>query len=390
VSERLAVLEPEVGIVARLGGDEFAILSSVPNGGDEFRLATQVHAALADPVTLDGLRVDVTASVGVAVHVDPAEDFATLMRHADVAMYEAKQRGDTVAIYEPRSDHNSPERLGLLTEFRQALETNDRDQIAMHYQPQVAFDTGRVVGMEALLRWRHPVHGLIGTQELLQVAEHTSVMHLLTRRVIDDVVAQAAAWAADGVTLRASFNASARDLYSGDIVSHLAMQLERHQVPPNQIQLEITESALMADPGRAMATTARISALGVAVALDDFGTGYSSLQHLRKLPLSELKIDRSFVSGMAHNSDDAAIVASIVGMARSLGLRTVAEGVENEYTSKLLADIGCTMAQGWHTARPMPADHVTVWLDQYGRRSERARADLTARQRRQALPLSAA
>ena len=139
-----------------------------------------------------------------------------------------------------------------------------------------------------------------------------------------------------------------------------------------------------------MATTARISALGVAVALDDFGTGYSSLQHLRKLPLSELKIDRSFVSGMAHNSDDAAIVASIVGMARSLGLRTVAEGVENEYTSKLLADIGCTMAQGWHTARPMPADHVTVWLDQYGRRSERARADLTARQRRQALPLSAA
>jgi len=284
------------------------------------------------------------------------------MRHADIAMYEAKQRGDTIVIYERQSDHNTPESLGLLSDFRQALETNNRQQSEMPYQPQVTLDTAQVVGVEALLRWRHPRHGLISTQELLQVAENTSIMHLLTQRVIDDVVAQVAAWSAQGVTLRASFNVSSRDLYSGDIVTYLAGQLARHAVPPEQIQVEITESALMGDPTRALGTTARIAALGVAISLDDFGTGYSSLQHLRKLPLTELKIDRSFVSGMASNGDDAAIVASTVRMAQSLGLRTVAEGVETQYTSQLLANVGCMLAQGWLTARAMPGAEIPTWL----------------------------
>jgi EAL domain-containing protein (putative c-di-GMP-specific phosphodiesterase class I) len=296
------------------------------------------------------------------------EDFATLMRHADVAMYEAKQRGDTVAAYEPRTDHNTPERLGLLTDFRRALESGESRQISMHYQPQVSLATGQVVGVEALLRWRHPTYGIIGTQELLHVAEQTSVMQLLTVRVIEDVVAQVAAWARQGVRLRASVNISARDLYSGDVASHLAAQLNRHHVSPSQIQVEITESALMADPKRALETTGRIAALGVAVALDDFGTGYSSLQHLRRMPLSELKIDKSFVAGMASNSDDAAIVASTVQMAHWLGLRTVAEGVESEQTRSMLADIGCLVAQGWLTARAMPGDEVPGWLCDYAAR----------------------
>jgi diguanylate cyclase len=365
VGKRLAAVDLGDGMVARLGGDEFAVLAPVLDDAEADRLAGQILASLSEPLTLDGLRVDVTASIGVAVGVYCKDDFATLMRHADVAMYEAKQRGDAVAAYEPRADHNTPQRLALLTDFRHALETGDSDQIALHYQPQVSLATGQVVGMEALLRWRHPTYGIIGTQELLHIAEHTSVMQLLTRRVIEDVVAQVAAWAKQGVELRASLNISARDLYSGDFASHLAAQLNRQHVSPSQIQVEITESALMADPKQALETTGRIAALGVAVALDDFGTGYSSLQHLRRMPLSELKIDKSFVAGMAANTDDAAIVASTVQMAHSLGLRTVAEGVESEYTRSMLADIGCLVAQGWLTARAMPGDEVPGWLAQH-------------------------
>jgi diguanylate cyclase len=362
VARRLSDVGPDDGVVARLGGDEFAIVATV-RGQDEARtLADQVVETLSQPVVLDGLRLDVTASIGIAVRFDHGEDFATLMRHADIAMYEAKQRGDGVCFYEPCTDTNTPERFGLLADFRRALESGDRTQVAMHYQPQVALDSGRVVGVEALLRWVHPTYGAIGTQELLRVAEHTAVMQLLTRRVIDDVVAQVATWAADGLRLRASMNISARDLYSGDIVAHLAERLTEYAVPPELIQIEITESALMADPVRALATTSRIANLGVEISLDDFGTGYSSLQHLRKLPLSEVKIDRTFVAGMAANGDDAAIVASTVGLARSLGLRTVAEGVENEYTRALLASTGCTLAQGWLTAKAMPGPHVAGWL----------------------------
>ena len=201
------------------------------------------------------------------------------------------------------------------------------------------------------------------------MAEHTSVMHLLTTYVIDEVLAQVTAWEAAGIRLRASLNISARDLYSGDIVRCLSERLARYDVPPDRIQLEITESAIMADPNRALATTSSLSDLGVAISLDDFGTGYSSLQHLRKIPLTELKIDRSFVAGLAHNSDDATIVASTVEMARSMGLRTVAEGVENEYTRRLLAELGCTLAQGWFTARPMPAEQFSQWLTDHGVRT---------------------
>jgi diguanylate cyclase (GGDEF)-like protein len=362
VAQRLADVGSADGVVARLGGDEFAIVAYVRSEAEARSLGDRVVAALGRPVVLDGLRLDVTASIGIAIRFDHGEDFATLMRHADIAMYEAKQRGDTVCVYEPCTDTNTPERFGLLADFRRALEAGDRTQIAMHYQPQVSLETGRVVGVEALLRWVHPTYGPIGTQDLLRVAEHTAVMQLLTRRVIDDVVEQVAAWSSKGLALRASVNISARDLYSGDVVTHLADRLREHTVPPELIQIEITESALMADPARALATTTRIANLGVEVSLDDFGTGYSSLQHLRKLPLSEVKIDRTFVAGMAANGDDAAIVASTVGLARSLGLRTVAEGVENEYTRGLLASTGCTLAQGWLTAKAMPGPQIPGWL----------------------------
>ena len=362
VARRVAAVPTRGGTIARLGGDEFAIVATTGSVRQADDLAQTVVRALADPVTLDGLRVDVTASIGIARYTDDREDFATLMRHADVAMYEAKKRGNTIATYAARADENSPERLGLLTDFRDALESGDRDQITMHYQPQVSLVTDEVEAVEALLRWRHPVYGPIKTDEVLSIAEHSSVMQLLTLRVIDDVVAQLAEWSANGINLRASLNVSARDLYSNEVVLRLADQLRAYEVDPGQLQIEITESALLADPARAQVTVARIAALGVAVSLDDFGTGYSSLQHLRKLPITEIKVDRSFVGGMADNRDDAAIVRSTVEMARSLGIRTVAEGVETEYTRELLADIGCTLAQGWHTGYPMTGVDFTEWL----------------------------
>jgi diguanylate cyclase (GGDEF)-like protein len=361
VARRLAALEPADGAVARLGGDEFAILLGTDDPTQALELARSVVASLSEPLTLDGLRVDVTASVGVAAHARD-EDFGTLLRHADIAMYEAKRRGNAIAVYEPRADQHSPLQLSLLTDFRTALESDDREQIAIAYQPQVSLVDGQVEGVEALLRWHHPEYGLINTQDLLCLAEHSSVMHLLTLRVITDVAAQLGEWSREGVRLRASINVSARDLYSEDIVSHLAVQLARNRIDPAQLQVEITESALMADPTRALATVNGIAELGVAVSLDDFGTGYSSLQHLRKMPITEIKIDRSFVAGMADNRDDAAIVRTTVDLATSLGIRTVAEGVENEYTRRLLQETGCSLAQGWLTARPMPAEQLTSWL----------------------------
>jgi predicted signal transduction protein with EAL and GGDEF domain len=363
VSRRIAEVRPDGATAARLGGDEFAVIASTKDTDEAQRIGTALVRSLAEPITLDGLRIDATASVGIAVHCE-GEDFATLMRHADVAMYEAKKRGDSVALHVAGTAADGPERLSMLNDLRDTLESDRREQIAMHYQPQVSLSTGAVEGVEALLRWWHPQHGPIDTQQLLDVVEHTSVMQLLTLRVIDDVVAQLEGWARRGIAMRASLNISARDLYSDDLVPHLSRQMARHGVRPAQIQIEITESALLADPSRAQATVARIAALGVAVSLDDFGTGYSSLQHLRKLPIAEIKIDRSFVAGMVDNHDDAAIVRSTVGMARSLGIRVVAEGVENEYTRQLLAEAGCDLAQGWFTARPMPGADLTRWLAQ--------------------------
>ena len=357
VAERLPAVPAERGVVARLGGDEFAVLTT---GDDPRRLADRVAAGVGRPVWLDALRVDVTASVGVAT-ATADEEFTLLMRRADVAMYDAKQRGGRVADYDPRVDRGSPDQLALLADFRQALESAD-DQVSVHYQPQVALGSGAVEGVEALLRWRHPRLGMVSPRDILALVEHTPVMVMLTARVIETVAAQLAAWAAAGITLRASVNVSARDLFSDDVIVHLREALRRWELPADRLQVEITESALLADLRRAEEPLRRIAALGVGISLDDFGTGYSSLQHLRRLPIDEIKIDRTFVSGMPESRDDAAIVRSTINLARSLHLRTVAEGVETDLVDRLVRDAGCTLSQGWHTARAMPADALTAWL----------------------------
>ncbi|NGM11960.1 EAL domain-containing protein [Verrucosispora sp. CWR15] len=480
VSARLTGVVAPPQMVARLGGDEFAIvMTGLTEVGEARSLADQVVQALAEPVPLDGLPLDVGGSIGIALFPEHGEDFATLMRHADVAMYDAKHRNDTVAVYTAESDHNSAERLGLLADLRRVLEVGasgrndgsapadltaarggdgavlptsvpeepagtrwwdrrrrrprlahhddeliariitgadptlrraardadwdaataggalwsgtragdqsdlgggaeptvegrpgvepgtDAGEITMYYQPQVAIATGEVVGVEALLRWRHPRRGMVDPEELIRVAEQSAVMRLLTRRVVDDVVEQLAKWSAAGLGLRAALNVSVRDLHTGEIADQIADRLGRYGVAPERLQLEITEGALMADPRRVLTTITRLHRIGVGIALDDFGTGYSSLQHLRRLPLSEVKVDRSFVLGMAEDADDAAIVRSTIELAKALGLRVVAEGVEDERTWRMLHAAGCDAAQGWFYARPMPAEELAAWLARY-------------------------
>ncbi|HEX5542431.1 MAG TPA: EAL domain-containing protein [Micromonospora sp.] len=381
VGKRLSTVVRSHDVVARLGGDEFAILATRLTGLDQAReLAGRMVAVLAEPVPLDGLPLDVAGSIGIAFHPEHGADFETLLRHADVAMYDAKQRGDTVAVYTAESDHNSPERLSLLADLRRVLEesdagrptgdddtadNSDMGEITMYYQPQIAIATGKVVGVEALLRWRHPRRGMVDPEELTRAAEQTAVMRLLTHRVVDTVIEQIAKWRAAGIQLRAALNVSVRDLHTGEVVEQITDRLRRYGVPPEQLQLEITESALMADPRRVLATISKLDKIGVAIALDDFGTGYSSMQHLRRLPLAEVKVDRSFVLGMAADADDAVIVRSVIELAGALGLRVVAEGVEDERTWRLLHDAGCHVAQGWFYARPMPAEDLVTWLARY-------------------------
>jgi diguanylate cyclase (GGDEF)-like protein len=369
VAQRLRAMVADCELVARLGGDEFAVLVPRLTGlADARARAGEIAAELAQPVRLDGLPLEVNASIGVAVYPEHGEDAATLMRRADVAMYHAKQLAASVAVYAPESDHHSPQRLALVADLRAALSspgTGGADGLALYYQPQVAIDTGEVVGVEALLRWRHPTLGPIAPADVIRAAEHTAVMRLLTLRIVDEVVEQVAKWAAAGVHLRASLNVSIRDLHTGEVAERLRDQLRRFGVPPGQLQVEITEGALMADPRRVLATVAALDRLGVALSLDDFGTGYSSLQHLRRLPLAEVKVDRSFVVGMADDADDAAIVGSIVELAGALGLRVVAEGVEDEPTWRQLVATGCHIAQGWFYARPMPGEELLPWLARY-------------------------
>ncbi|MEV4707125.1 EAL domain-containing protein [Actinoplanes sp. NPDC049316] len=365
VAQRLAAAVPPHDLVVRLGGDEFAVLATRVDGpAAARRIATHLADALGAPFAVDGLPIDVSASIGIALQSERGTDGAALLRQAEAAMYDAKQRGAQVAVYARDADHHTPD-LTLLADLRRSLQQEPAEGLMLYYQPQIAIATGEVVGVEALLRWRHPGRGMVGPEELLRVVEQTPVMRLLTSRVLAEVISQLAVWRRDGRTVRASVNVSVRDLHATGIVEEIHNLLLRYAVPAGQLQLEITESALMADPHRVLDTITRLDRMGVAISLDDFGTGYSSLQHLRRLPLAEVKIDRSFVLGMAADRGDAAIVRSVIALADSLGLRVVAEGVEDERTWKLLGADGCHAAQGWFHARPMPAADFAGWLARY-------------------------
>ena len=347
-------------MVARLGGDEFAVLlPRVRDAAAAREVANRLRAALSEPVRLDGLTFDLEASVGIALYPEHAPDFELLHQRADVAMYLAKETRSGVEVYAADKDHNSAERLSLLGDLRRAV---DRGELELFFQPKVALGDRRLVGMEALVRWRHPKHGLIAPDVFLPLAEQSYLMRDITHQVVDTALAQSARWRDAGLPVQISVNVSARDLLDAGLSDAIAAGLLRHGVPPGSFQLEITERVLMTEPTHGLAPVDSLARLGISLALDDFGTGYSSLVRLKRLPVDEVKIDSSFVLRLLDGGDDAVIVRSLVDMVRALGMRSVAEGVETQAIASRLNAMGCDAAQGWHFGRPMDSTTATSWL----------------------------
>ncbi|MBV2353402.1 bifunctional diguanylate cyclase/phosphodiesterase [Streptomyces sp. J2-1] len=376
IADRLRLALPRGAEAARLGGDEFAVLLPVADSiTSATRVARGLVAALGSPLDLDGLTLVLEASAGVAVSPEHAMDAEGLLRRADVAMYQAKRDRTGVEVYESKRDSNTPDRLGLLGDLRRAL---DAHEVQLHYQPKVRFD-GQVAGLEALVRWVHPERGKVPPDEFIAIAETSGLMPHLTEYVLETALGQVARWRAQGLHVPVAVNVSPRDVHTPGFAGSVAARLARHGVPAGALQLEITEHVLLEDPQRAADTLAALTGHGVKMSLDDFGTGYSSLVHLRRLPVSELKIDRSFVARLAVDAQDAEIVRCTLDLAHSLGLLVVAEGVEDDETWERLRDLGCDAVQGWLVAAAMPPEETTAWLRARGTRGwQRPRAALPA------------
>jgi diguanylate cyclase (GGDEF)-like protein len=360
VAERLSNTVYSQDILARLGGDEFAVL--LPEIGDlqsATKIAQRIANTFAEPFSLHGVSLDLEVSVGVAIYPEHADEFEQLLQRADVAMYQAKRSRTAVESYEAGRDLNTPDRLALLGDLRRALEAGE---VQLHYQPKVSFSTGQVVGFEGLVRWEHATRGSVNPEEFVKLAEQTGLMPKLTSCVVDQALTQVAKWWRAGLAVPVAVNVSMRDIHSPGFVQSIQSGLLKHGVPPAALQLEITERVLLEDPQRAAATLGGLDALGVRLSLDDFGTGYSSLVLLRKMPVSEIKIDKSFVERLAHDLEDEAIVRSTVDLAHSLHLHVVAEGVEDQVTWDRLAELGCDAGQGWLMAKALPGDEATAWM----------------------------
>jgi diguanylate cyclase (GGDEF)-like protein len=346
-------------IVARLGGDEFGVLSpEATDATTAIALAERLRAALASPFEVGGVSIEVQASVGIALAPDHGTDAETLVRRADTAMYAAKP-GGAPQIYLSEHDSGSPERLALAGDLRRALEARE---LVVYYQPQIDLRSGAVRGVEALVRWRHPRRGFLAPDEFLPVAEQAGLMRPVTRHVLEEALRQCRSWHNHGSPLEVAVNLSGRDLVDMRLPDEVARALAEHGLDPAMLQLEITEGTLLTESTRGVAVLDRLAELGVRIAIDDFGVGYSALGHLRRLPVSVLKIDKSFVQRMASERSDALIVRSTIDLAHSLGLEVVAEGVEEPETLVQLEGANCDLAQGYCISRPLPADDLTAWL----------------------------
>jgi diguanylate cyclase (GGDEF)-like protein len=358
VAERLAAALRRGDTLARFGGDEFAVLvAGAPDRAAVVELAGRLQEALRRPFALRGVAVELEASIGVALYPEHGTTAGRLLQRADVAMYEAKRGGHGIVTYTAERDPYSADRLGLLAELRRAIE---RDELVLHYQPKVSLRTGELTGVEALVRWQHPARGLLGPDEFVPLAERTGAVADLTRWVVDHALAQCAAWRERGIDLPVAVNLAAANIVDVTLPDAIGALLDRYGVPAERLECEISEHTVMVDPVRATAVLAGLRELGVGLSLDDFGTGHSSLSYLKRLPLDEVKIDRSFVAGMADDENDAVIVRSTIDLARNLGLRVVAEGVETAEIMDALRELRCDVAQGYHISRPLPAGELDL------------------------------
>ena len=361
VAARLRTALRTSDTVARLGGDEFAVLLPTGDSVGASRVAETILAGLEAPVTVEEHRFTVEASIGVAASPAQGSDAATLLRHADMAMYVAKRGHLGYAVYTGAMDDKPPtsSRLALLSDLRESLA---QQHLLLYYQPKVQVATARLSGVEALLRWPHPRHGFIPPDQFIPLAEQTGIMAPLTHWVLETGLRQCRAWTSQGQPLNVAINLSARSLHDQQMPQTIAALLGQYDLAPGQLTLEITESALMIDPSRALEVLTRMADLGVRLSIDDFGTGYSSLSYLKRLPVHEVKIDKSFVLALSSDPKDAAIVHAVIVLAHALDLEVVAEGVEDQATWDLLVTWGCDSVQGYYLCRPIPAEEVYPWI----------------------------
>jgi diguanylate cyclase (GGDEF)-like protein len=346
-------------LLARLGGDEFGIVAPCKSTDEALLLAQSVRASFEAPLVARGVPLVIEASVGISVYPAHGPDVDTLIQHADVAMYSAKDKRLGVALYDDSLDTSTAAELALMSELRTALE---REEIVLHYQPQIDVHSGLVVGMEALVRWDHPDHGLLLPGSFIPLVERTGVSTSLTEYVLTEVARQLHEWSDAGVEIdvTVAVNLTMFDLLDTSLPGKVASLLEAAGVAPDRLELEITERVIMADPVRVRGVVEQLKQTGARIAIDDFGTGYSSLSYLKSLPVDVIKIDRSFVMGMTGDDSDRAIVRSTIDLAHNLGLTVVAEGVESQETLDELERYGCDVAQGFHIARPQAARRFQV------------------------------
>ncbi|SOD94562.1 diguanylate cyclase (GGDEF) domain-containing protein [Blastococcus haudaquaticus] len=361
VGPRLQSVLRDGDTVARLGGDEFAVLLPLVDGVAEAeQVAERLREALHRPFDVDGVSLDVEASVGMAISPWHGTDSEALLRNSDIAMYVAKEMKAGAVVFEPDEHVTTSSGLTVLGDLRRALEGGD--ELFLHYQPKYTLDGERIEGMEALLRWQHPTQGLIPPGDFIPAAEGTGIILRLTEHVLDLALAQLRLWLDAGRAVPVAVNLSTRCLLDAGLPDLVERLLTGHGVPAALLRLEVTESAVMGDAARCMEVLQRLHDLGVKLSIDDFGTGYSSMAYLRRLPVDELKIDRSFVLGMTTTAHDAVLVRTAIDLGHNLGLTVVAEGVEEQAHVTLLRELGCDVAQGYHFARPMGAEQMTELL----------------------------
>ena len=360
VAARLDSSMRPTDVVARLGGDEFAILMpDVPSGEAALVLAERLRARLRQPLPLEALAVKLGVSIGTAVAPEHGETIDDLMRHADLAMYRAKRELSEIELYRPERDNQLPDRISLTAELPCAIENGE---LVLHFQPQVDVATGEPLAAEALIRWNHPTRGMIPPDQFIPLAETTGAIAELTRFVIERALAEQVRWREAGFDLAVAVNFAGPNVLDADMPAAVRDAVERWEVPAGRMIVEISERTVMHGPHRLSSLLQELRELGVESSLDDFGTGQSSLAYVRSLPVDEIKIDRSFVKGMVGDAADAAIAGSTIALGRALGLRVVAEGIEDEETRVALEEAGCDVAQGYYFSRPVPGDEFLLWL----------------------------
>jgi predicted signal transduction protein with EAL and GGDEF domain len=359
VGARLKAISRGADVAARVGGDEFLLLMTGIAGSDAVtQVATRLIEALSRPYKIEDREVGISCSVGIALYPDGCSQ-SKLIARADVAMYAAKRAGGSRhCFYTPAMDSDAQQNFDLVRDLRQAMANN---QLELHFQPKVDAKSGRVTAAEALVRWQHPTRGLVMPDQFIPLAERSGLIGPLGNWVIEAACKQARAWRERGLRMRVAINLSAFQMRQDDIADRIADTLQRYRIHPSLLTCEITESAAMEDTRATQATMRRLGELGAHLSIDDFGTGYSSLSYLRQLPAEELKIDRSFVMDLEHSADARAVVDAVVKLAHALGLKVVAEGVENPRQQQILVELGCDELQGFLFAKPMTARALLLW-----------------------------